>query len=220
MQLDDTVERLEMERLKAQAEDTVRIKAAEAQLAQKKSDLKKFEDAFKHGASTEQEVEHAQLDVKIAELSVDLAKFEHQQDQAKYQQAKAQIERMRLISPITGVVEKLSIEAGEVVDPQKECIRLVNIDPLWVDVPVPRPTAMNLPGQPADVEFGPGGEQPARKGQGRIIHIAAEGDAASETLTVRVELANPSKRPAGERVRVVSRPAEEPTAAAASVQAA
>jgi len=203
VQLDDTVERLEMERLKAQAEDTVRVKAAEAQLAQKKSDLKKLEDAFKRGASTEQEVEHAQLDVVIAELSVQLAAFEHKQDQAKYEQAKAQIERMRLISPITGVVEKLSIDAGEVADPQKECIRLVNIDPLWIDAPVPREKAVSLkPGQAVEVEFGRGANPSTQAVPGKVLHVAAEADAASETLLIRLELPNPEKRPAGEHVTV------------------
>ena len=38
---------------------------------------------------------------------------------------------------------------------------------------------------------------------GRIIHIAALADAAAETLMIRLEVANPKGRPAGERVRVL-----------------
>ena len=38
--------------------------------------------------------------------------------------------------------------------------------------------------------------------KGKVIHIAAVADAASNTLTVRVEVANPASRPAGEHVRV------------------
>ena len=37
---------------------------------------------------------------------------------------------------------------------------------------------------------------------GRIINIATVADAASDTLRVRVEAPNPTKRPAGERVAV------------------
>jgi hypothetical protein len=38
--------------------------------------------------------------------------------------------------------------------------------------------------------------------QGRIIHISAVADGASDTLRVRVEVPNSYRRPAGERVTV------------------
>ena len=50
---DDEAERIQLEQLKVQAEDTTRIEAAEAQLAQKQEDLKKLEWAQKEGAATD-----------------------------------------------------------------------------------------------------------------------------------------------------------------------
>lgn len=202
MRLDDKAEQVQMEQLKAQAEDTTRLQAADAQLAQRRVDLKKTEAARKQGAATDLEVDHARLDVKIAELSLELAKFEQTQAQMKYREAAAQIERMRITSPIGGVVERLLVEPGESVEAAEKIAQVVQIDPLWVDVPVPLDEARLLKKGAANalVEFDR--DVPARKSTvaGKIIHIAAVADSASKTLTVRVECPNPSKRPAGEHV--------------------
>jgi RND family efflux transporter MFP subunit len=198
--LDDEVERLELDRLKAAAENRVHVEAAEAQVAQRRADLKKLEWAGERGAATQWEIEHARLDVTIGEMSVAKAAFDLAQAGREYQRAKAALDRMRLVSPISGFVERLFIEAGEAVQALEEVVRVVRIDPLWVDVPVPLAQARGLTeGSSATVRFpGPNGERAG----GKVIHVSAVGDAAAETLTVRIEAPNPHGRPAGERVRV------------------
>jgi len=97
-------------------------------------------------------------------------------------------------------VERVLVEEGESVDALHEVIRVVQIDPLWIEVPVPLPQARSLKvAQKVCVAFersGPG------EPNGTISHVASVADAASDTLTVRVEVANPTARPAGERVDV------------------
>ena len=226
VQQDDAAEQVLLAQLKAKAEDTTKIEAAEAQLAQKKVDLKRLQWAAQRGAATKLEVDHARLDVVIADLSLKLARFEHAQDIRKYTEAKIRLSRMRLTSPIEGKVEKIFAKTGESVDALKEVVRVVNTDLLWIDVPVPLKQARSLrKGQKAIVEFPPPvdagetqGNAPAtqymertiRKGAlGKIIYIASVADAASETLMVRVELSNPSGRPAGEKVHVKFLPDEQ-----------
>ena len=202
VQQDDAAEQAHLAQLKAQAEDTI----AQAQLDQKKVDLKKIEWAAKRGASTELEVEHAKLDVLIAELSVKLAKFEHTQNKRKYDEVKIRLSRMRLISPIAGRVERVFIETGESVDSMDEVVRIVSIDPLWIDVPVPVRQAHTLkPNRIARIAFDKSGKD---KIDGKIVHVASVADAASGTLNVRVELPNPSSRPAGEKVYVCFPPSD------------
>lgn len=197
-QLDDSAEQAELASLKAQADDLVRVHAAEAQLAQKKVDLTKYERAAKTKAATDLEVEHAKLEVVIAELSLLLAKFQRAQDGRKYAQAKMRVLRMRLLSPLAGKVEHVLYEKGESVNALEEVVRVVNIDPLWIDAPVPLPQARPLKvGQKLNVTFSHG-----RTLLGRIINIASVADAASSTLRVRVEVPNRSARPAGERVKI------------------
>jgi len=198
--LDDKAERLQLAQLKDQAEDQTRIKAAKAQLAQKGIVLTKKEQAYKTNAATELEVQEARLEVTIAELSLALAKFQNAQDRQKHREAEVRLSRMKLTSPIKGVVEQLGIKPGESADAQQKVIRVINIDPLWVEVPVPYAMALKLKaGMPAKVKSsGPGG----KTADGTINRVRGEADPASDTVLVRVEVPNPSGRTAGEHVTV------------------
>jgi RND family efflux transporter MFP subunit len=198
--LDDEVERLQVAKLKAAAEDRVHVDAAEAQVAQRKADLKKLEWAGQEGAATQWEIDHARLDVVIGELSVRKAEFDLKQAELDWRLAEATLKRMKLSTPVDGIVHRVFFEEGEAVQALEEVIRVVAIDPLWVDVPVPLPVARGLKlGDPATVAFpDPRGEAVA----GKVIHVSVVADAAANTLTVRVEVPNASSRPAGERVRV------------------
>jgi len=200
VQQDDAARRVELEQLKAEAQETVRIRAQEAQLAQKTVDLRKLEEAFEKKAVSKWDVEHAKLEVSMAELSLELAKFQRTQSQLKYDQTKIEVDHMRLESPIAGKVEKILLKTGESADAQAHVIQVVKIDPLWIDVPVRLPDAGKLKvGRTAQVQFP---DNPPQLAAGKVIHIGAVADAASDTRTVRVEVPNPTGRPAGERVAV------------------
>jgi len=201
VQQDDAVERIQLAQLEAASEDTTQIQASEASLAQKRVDLKKLEKAAANNAATELEVEYAKLNVKMAELSLQLAEFKREQAKRKYNEQKVQIEKMRLKSPIDGRVEKIHLETGESINALSDVVRVVQIDPLWIDVPVPliKATALSY-GKTTRVRF------PNPNGvfiEGRIIYIAAVADAASSTLRVRIKVPNKSNRPAGEHVEVI-----------------
>jgi RND family efflux transporter MFP subunit len=211
IQQDDAAEQVQLAQLQAQSEDTTQIRASEASLAQKKVDLQKIEKAAVGNAATALEVEHARLDVTIAQLSLELAKFEHEQAGRKYQEQKIRVQNMQLKSPIDGSIEKIDVEVGESVNTTTtEVIRVVQIDPLWIDAPVPLTQAIGLKvGRTAQVAFGSSDKQtnagPASASlvtPGRVIFVAAVADAASDTLRVRIEVPNKAKRPAGEHVLV------------------
>ncbi|MCK4625164.1 MAG: efflux RND transporter periplasmic adaptor subunit [Phycisphaerae bacterium] len=200
VQLDDLAEQAQLAQLKAEAEDTTHIKAAKAKLDQMDLDYKKIKKAKESDAATEMAVEHARLDVTIAQLSHELSRFQHKQNKRKHKEFELRVGRMRLKSPIAGRVERVFVEKGESVDSLQEVVRIVNIDPLWIDVPVPLQQARRLKsGRIAQVAFDKAGKE---KVDGKIVHIASVADAASDTLNVRVELPNRSNRPAGEKVYV------------------
>jgi RND family efflux transporter MFP subunit len=211
--LDDKVEQIQLIQLKAKAANRTKIEAAEAELLQKKEDLKKLEEARKKGAATDWEVEHARLNVDIGLHSVQFAKFEHEQDRLKYEENMAEVERMRLVSPINGLVEDVTIEVGQSAQPLKTVIRVVDIDPLRVDVLAPIALAERLqPNQTAYVSFSSGSKQAgSQQGQGHITFISAFSRAGSDTLRVRLEIPNRALRPAGERVGVSFIPSGETT---------
>lgn len=202
VQQDDAAEQVLLSQLKAQGEDLTQIRASEASLAQKKVDLQKLEKAAANNAATALEVEHAKLDVTIAELSLDLARFEHEQAGRKYEEQKVRVDNMLLKSPIDGYIEKIEVEVGESVNTTTEVIRVVQIDPLWIDVPVPLAQAAGLKtGMTARVELAESGKK-GLLGEGRIIFVGAVADAASGTLRVKIEVPNKAGRPAGEHVLV------------------
>ncbi|MCE5334118.1 MAG: efflux RND transporter periplasmic adaptor subunit [Desulfobacteraceae bacterium] len=210
VRLDDDAERVQLEQLKAQAANSEKVQASAADLAQKRADHKKLQWAKSERAATDWEVEHAGLNVQIGESSLRLAGFEHRQDGLKYEEAKVQVERMRLYSPVVGKVEQVDIEPGESAQALSPVIRVVQIDPLWVDAPVPSDLARTLkPNQKAYVRFRC--QDCSEKGEeAKVIHVSAVAVAATETLRVRLELPNPAQRSAGERVKVSFSPFDAP----------
>ncbi|MHC4203032.1 MAG: efflux RND transporter periplasmic adaptor subunit [Planctomycetota bacterium] len=211
VQQDDAVERANLAQLEAASENTLNIQAGEASLAQKQVDLKKLEKAAALNAATALEVEHAKLDVKVADLSVKLAVFEHEQAQRKFDEAKIQIDNMSLKSPIDGITEKLEVETGESVNALEDVVRIVQINPLWIETPVPLEKAGDLRyGDKTRVIF-PGPEETSL--EGTIVFIGAVADAASRTLRVRIQVPNRSLRPAGEHVRIVFSTSQNKTGA-------
>jgi len=202
VQQDDAAEQVLLAQLKAQSEDMTQIRASEASLEQKKVDLQKLEKAAASKAATALEVEHARLDVTIAQLSLELARFEHEQAGRKYQEQKIRVENMQLKSSIDGYIEKIEVEVGESVNTTIEVIRVVQVDPLWIDAPIPLAQAVGLKaGMTARVELAESGKR-GLIGEGRISFVGAVADAASGTLRVRIEVPNKARRPAGEHVLV------------------
>ena len=200
---DDSAELVSLQQLKDQAESDVRVRAADADLAEKKVEDEKMKEAGAKGAVSRWDVDRARLAVEIARLSLELAKFEHAQDSLKLEESRLQIERMSLRSPIAGKVEKLFVQPGESSDALQKVVRVVKIDPLWIDVPVPLPLAKAhglKTGQSAQVVFGPA---PDETSEARVTLVAAVADAASDTITVRISVPNLAGRPAGEHVKVV-----------------
>ncbi len=196
---DDAAELIQLEQLNAEADSELQIKAAQASLEQKRVEYAKMKDAGEKGAVPSWDVDRARLAVDIADLSLELARFEHAQAVRKRDEFKRQVERMAIRSPIAGKVEKLLVQPGEAADALEDVVRVVKTDPLWIDVPVPLTAARSLkPGQIASVSFAPG-DKPRTA---TLIHVAAVADAASDTLTCRLQLPNPDERPAGEHVTV------------------
>ncbi len=207
VQQDDSVEQIQLAQLKAASDDTTQIQASDASLAQKKVDLQKLEKAAAQNAATELEVEHARLSVRMAELSLQLARFEHEQAERKYDEVKVQVEKMSLASPIDGRIEKIHVEAGESINALTDVVRVVQIDPLWIDVPVPLIQAMDLTTKKTAMVVFPNPNRASL--EGNIIYIAAVADAASGTLRVRIEVPNKSNRPAGEHVEIIFPPSRK-----------
>lgn len=213
VQLDNEAEKVQVEQLRLEAEDQIRIDAAVENLELKKVERDKVLQARRGGAATELEVRSAEVSVRIQELTLDNEKFQKAQDGRKYQESKLLLDRMKIVSPIKGRVEALAVRGGEGIEAYEKIIRVVQIDPLWIDVPVGLARAREklVEGQTARVAFTSLDGQ-VTYGTGKVIKIGSVADAASGTLNVRVEIPNPAARPAGEHVKVTFPPVAKRTA--------
>lgn len=197
--LDDEIEQIQKKILSDRSQNRVPIDLAKVELAQNKKNLVNVQRAHEKGATSEWEVDHAALAVDTALLNLKVREFEHSQDTLKLESLVGQIERLSITSPIKGIVEDILVERGETVQAMVPVVRLVDIDPLIIELAVPVEQAVELTvGQSAVVTFLDSTELEAT-----ITHIATIADAAATTLTVTLLVENNERRPAGERVTVV-----------------
>lgn len=106
--------RSQLEQTKAQIDNT-RVALKEAQDA-----LKRYEDLFKNGLLPRDQYEKAQNEVKrqetniqVAEQSVKTQQQRIKQEEANFDSAKYDLNKVRIVSPIAGLVTRRSIEEGE-----------------------------------------------------------------------------------------------------------
>jgi RND family efflux transporter MFP subunit len=193
---DDSEESKALALYQSKAEDMTQVDAQKVIEEQSRQDA---ENLTKSGAGSKYEKDHAVLQDKVDTAKIKIANSQHEQDVDQYEQNLAVVEKTKLYAPISGVVEELLVHQGESVDSQNmKVMRLVNIDPMWVEVPVPFAQAEGLKeGDGAQVSL-------SNKSvlTGKVIHVASVAEAASDTLLVRVEIPNPDRRKVGERVSV------------------
>lgn len=196
-QQDSSEEQAEYDFAKAQAEDQTRVDAQVKIETQKNKVLERKKNA--PGAVNEWELEEAKLDWEVAVAQSALAVFEHIQDARKLAQAQAVLGKTKLLSPIDGFVQQVYIQEGESVDNQSmRVMRVVNVDPLYIDVPVPFADAMKIKvNDTAHVTYSDNAQ-----GDGVVMSVAPAADPAAGTRNVRLTVKNDAKRPAGERVMV------------------
>jgi RND family efflux transporter MFP subunit len=198
--LENEVELLQLKQLEVQAGNTSRMDSVKLEITQKEKDAEKLEWAKTRGAVTNWEVDHNKIDLQTAKISLRQARIEHSMTKIHRDEMQAQLELLSIHSPINGRVERVQIEPGESPQPLTPVIRVVRINPLLIDVHVPLNEAHKLSlEQPVSVKTTYEMEEVV---EATIKHIAAVADAASMTLRIQLELANPTQRPAGERVQV------------------
>jgi multidrug efflux system membrane fusion protein len=188
---------------------TLRIQAAQAELAQDAVSLKRTQWAAGQHAATPFEVRRAELKVTIDTLSLKLAELKHQHDLLAWKAAQLAVQRRKITAPFAGIIENRFIDAGRTVDAFKKVLEIVQVNRLRIFVPVPLVAAEALrTGLTAEISMAAG-----QRADGIIIWRATVADSASNTVLVEIQVGNPRLMPAGQQVRVTFLP---PTPAANS----
>ena len=196
---DKGAEEQQLVRLQKEASATAMIDKAKVEIDYYKKDVESLTEALAKGASSKKELNDSVLKLKTAELSLKEAQFNKEVAALKVKELESKIRQYVLRSPVDGVIEKLNIEPGEAPKTGEEHIRIVSVKPMWVEVPVPRDIAIKLTLKSYAGVFFPNSQKAAKA---NIIFISPVADTASDTVRVKLELANEEKRLVGERVKV------------------
>jgi RND family efflux transporter MFP subunit len=181
---------LKLQKAKAQFDWPVQRARKAADLA--KVEYEKVKKLRENNASNEQELERARLSWEAAELDVKTAEVNQNQEVIQVERLQARVDKFHLKAPFDGEIDNVLVDVGQAVNENEKVVRVVNVDPLWMDVPAPTEelsTRTLKEGDKAwvliDVAAG------ARIAEGKVIEVSPTTDLASRSRRIRVELANP-----------------------------
>ena len=201
--------------------DKLQISAAEADLELKTAllgrQLELYKDLIAQGKSNN-DIDEAKANEKIAKIAVDYRKETVKSTELKLAEEQVTLDQRKLLSPINGVVAKVDLHAGEGTDIQRPAgIKIVQNDPLWVEVNVPVAKADSLRlGQELPVQYVEGGDAM----QAKIILLAPVANAGANVRMVRLQMPNPVRKDGTQREsgRQVFVKLPEPVAGAQAVR--
>ncbi len=197
--LDSRAEDSRIQQLEHEVNNTIKIRTLETRIAQSLLDMERFLHAFRRNAATEMEYQHSKLNNDLNVLALEEERFRINQIHHSISEYKAVRDKMYILAPSDGFVEEVFVERGMAVDRNVPALRLVNINPLLVELTLPIEQAINLNiGDLVEV-IQPDSEEIL---EGKIASIAKIAVLSSRTLKVRIHVANSTGMPAGLLVMV------------------
>jgi RND family efflux transporter MFP subunit len=199
MELDMRVEQKELEILKLAKDSKIEVEAARKQKEYKQAELRRVKNMFDNQTGTQAEYDKAKADVDLADLQIQKAEEEQLAAGIKYEKQQQQLERMKLLSTVEGVVDTVDRKEGQVADPNRPVCTVKSNKPMWVEVYLPWDRAQKLKvGDKVKVNHGDG------KGweDAEMVFRAPEADATSGRQLVRFSMGNEANRDSGAVVQV------------------
>ncbi|HUL73161.1 MAG TPA: efflux RND transporter periplasmic adaptor subunit [Vicinamibacterales bacterium] len=180
---------------RSQLEETRRsIESAKAALTQSKAAYQRQEGLMKSGLTSREALESAQNDLTMRQAAVDQAEqsiktqeTRIKQQESLLQNAQYDLSKMRLVSPLDGIVTKRNVDIGEMVSGnQFQTVALITIADMSViraEIEVDETDIPNVTiGQPAKVTID---ALPDKTFRGRVTEVGNSPIAASAGSTTR-----------------------------------
>ncbi len=188
---DDTEDLAEAKFQRARADTELPVDRSRAQLELAELEYQNQVDSRDKGASSEAEFERARVTMETARIDLELSLLNQVLSDLQAGRAEARVEKLSLRAPFDGVVDIINVDRGQSVRDGEPVVRVVSVDPLWIDVPTA--TALTLaqglkPGDPAWVLLQEDTAQ--RVYTAEVLEVAPTADAASGTRRVRVRMDN------------------------------
>lgn len=188
---------LNVARSKARAEADVQAAIAGLEYARQRQTRAK--DLFDKKFISEQALDQSRTEARVAEQKLAQAHEQRRIWEREMGLARSQLAQRTIISPISGIVTERYLSVGERVE-DRSVARVVNIDPLHVEVMVPAAHFGRIrTGASATVVPELPGTSPV---QATVLLVDKVVDGASNTFRVRLHLPNPDHAlPAGLRCK-------------------
>ena len=192
---------LATQRIRAANEAEVESAKAGLELAQIRNDA--MRDAQARNAASPSDVADRRIALAAAVANKINAEARLAEQRAQVTQLERQAERFRMDAPFDGTIDAVAVEVGQAVDVNRPVLRMVAVDPMWIDVPTPTETTLAL-GLKADTKAWVLLDLPGepRVLEAKVLTVSPVADAAAGTRRVRVEMKNPESFPPGIRARV------------------
>lgn len=200
IQQDDRLAVNQLETLEKEANSTIRVEAAEADLAQKEVELKRVKQMVASDAANALELERAQLEVIFKGHQLNLSHLELAKAKLEAAGARMRVDFMKVLAPFDGIVESIDAQVGEMLDPQRPGVMtIVSNDPIKIVVQLSAPQAAKLKiDDTVDVRYkndSADAWQPAKVTY--LAPVARAGASRESQREVWLEMANPEKRETG-----------------------
>lgn len=179
---------------------TEQVRLTEEQAAIESRELRQAMDALERGASTPSEIDRRTKSVRALEAQVSTMRQQLGRVPSRRAALQANLERLRadadlarenlaratVTSPITGVLQRVDVERGELLAVGSPIARVVDLSRLEVPLKIPA-TALGYVRVGDGARLTPDGPG-TNSWRGEVVRIAPEADAATRTLTVFVEV--------------------------------
>jgi len=186
-ELENDVERLELERLRLSSKGRAAIALATARLDNAKAQAERVAELSDREIASGARQDEAVANLRIAEAELARAREQQALLSLECDQALARLELLRVRSPFRGHVERIGHDVGESVDHLDPVLDLVALQPLYVEFPCPVDQRGDW--QPGAVAEVIGGDVPSPS-RAVVVFCGRQTEVASQTVTVRLELPN------------------------------
>lgn len=159
-------------------------------------ELKANQQAFEGGGGSTLELDRARLSAETAKLRVEASQQRLKEQRLQLAQLQISHEKHTVMAPFDGVIESVVVTVGDSVRESDPVIRVVSVDPLWIDVATPTSETLGLKaGDPAWCLVRIGEELSVLPAT--IEGISPVADSVTGARRVRVQASNPEGLPAG-----------------------
>ena len=198
--LDDLVSQARLKEAKALLDQAkAQVTECSARLEKAQSDMARSEELKRRGTGVITPAEYQDVVAKlaVADAQATAARAQAAAALAKIQTAAKNLADCTLLSPVSGVISKRHVNAGESVSPHQPIMEILQVDEVLLVVGVPEAYVGEiLAGQPVHVEL-LARDRFRRKRpttEGRVYQVAEAADQTTGLFEVEVLLPNPQGR--------------------------